>query len=394
MIFHLFCLLVGYCRIQVKDRREALATLFLRKRINVANGRREEGGGYSFLVPLYEKKRILKLLSEYHFTVESTKNGGLPPYLWSFRRRVGLILGILSAAGIITAGSLFLWNVRIVGCRTVSEADVRRLLQGQGVEVGAYIPPIDAKVAAEEILLQDPRIAYLAINIIGTTCEVQVTESKFAAPRKEQLPSSIIAAYDGLIQRVEVYDGQLMVRHGEAVRAGQVLISGLCDSYEGVARLETASGVVIAKVEREFCVEVPLVEEVVKKKSGEIKSQALIFFKKSIKLSKTSSILPPTYGTIIRKEAWTLPGGLTLPIAIETTSTVSYEKVTRKRTYSEAEALAQARMEALVAQKLENADLLTLTQCMEHTDSGVRLTWQVYCLMDIGVSSPMIGLPK
>lgn len=394
MIFHLFCLLVGYTRIWVKDRREALTTLFLRKKINVANGRREAEGGYSFIVPLYEKKQILKLLSDYHFTVESTQNGGLPPYVWSFRKRVGLILGIFSAAGIIVAGSLFLWNVRIVGCKTVSEDEIRKLLQNQGVEVGAYIPPIDAKVAAEEVLLQDPRIAFLAINIIGTTCEVQVTESKFASPPQERLPASIIAAYDGLIERVEVYDGQLTVQHGEAVRKGQVLISGLCDAAEGTYRLETASGVVIAKVEREFTVEVPLIEEVVEKKSGEIQSKSLIFFKKSIKLSKSSSILPPTYGTIIKKEAWTLPGGLVLPVAMETTEIVRYEKVTRRRTYMEAEALALDRMESLVARELQTAELLTLAQCMEHTDNGVRLTWQVYCLMDIGIASPMVGLPE
>ena len=394
MIFRLFILLVGYAQIKVANRREALLTLFLRKRVNVAMGRPKEGGGYSFVVPLYEQKKLLRLLDAYNFPVDSVQTGGLPVYLWSFRKRVGLILGILSAATVITAGSLVLWNVRIVGCETVSVQEARELLTSEGIEVGGFIPPIDAKVSASRIVLRDPRIAYVAINIIGTVCEVQVTEAKFADDTKEKYPADIVAAYDGLIERVELYDGQTMVTHGEAVRKGQVLISGLCESGEGVWRLESASGVVIAKVEREFCVEVPLTEEVTVQTRAEPIERSLIFFKKSIKLSKSSSIFPSTYGTIVKKEEWALPGGITLPIALQTVSRVGYETVVRHRTYAEAEALAEAKMESLVANALQDAQLLTLTQTMEHTETGVRLTWQVYCLMDIGESLPLVGVPR
>ena len=394
MIFRLFILLVGYAKIHVAHRREALMTLFLRKKINVAMGQRETQGGYSFVVPLYEKNRLLRLLADYQFEVSSVKTGGLPVYLWQFRKRVGLIAGILFAAAIVTGGSLVLWNLRIVGCRQLPTEEVRRLLREEGIEVGGFIPPIDAKAAASRILGKEPRIAYIAINIIGTYCEVQVSEAHFADPKTEKIPSDIVAAYDGLVQRVEMYDGQVMVGHGEAVRKGQVLISGLCEMEEGRWRLESASGVVIAKVEREFTVEVPLVEKVSVKKSEEIASRSLIFFKKSIKLSKSSSIFPPTYGTIIRKDEWVLPGSIVLPIAFQTISRVGYAAEERHRTYAQAEALAREQMESLVAKEMQGAEVLTLTQSMVHTETGVKLVWQVYCLMDIGMSSPLVGVPK
>ena len=49
MIFRLFCLLVGYARITLSGRAEAAATLFLRKKINVAAQKRTADGGLSFL---------------------------------------------------------------------------------------------------------------------------------------------------------------------------------------------------------------------------------------------------------------------------------------------------------------------------------------------------------
>ena len=373
MMFRLFCLLVGYTKFLVPRRREGLVTLFLRKEINVANGRREEGGGYSFVVPLYQKKKIQTLLAAYEFEIASVQDGGLPVYLWTMRGRVGLWLGILAAAALIFCSSLFLWNVRIVGCETLSPAEVRGLLRERGIEVGGFIPRLEVKVIANEIVLREPRIAFVAINIIGTCCEVQITEAKFPPPRQEKYPSSIVAAYDGLIERAEVYDGQLSVKCGEAVRKGQVLISGLCDSADGTYRLEAASGVVIAKVEREFCVEVPLVEKVTVKKSEKIASRSLIFFKKSIKPSKTSSIFPSTYGTIIKKEAWTLPGGIVLPIALQTVLRTEYESAVRHRTHAEAKALAQERMKSLVARELMGAEVLTLTVRQEESETWCAL---------------------
>ncbi len=395
MIFRLFCLLVGYARITLKDRAEAAATLFLREKINVSAQKKGAEGRLSFCVPLYEKRKLLRLLERYHFTVESVECGGLPPYLWQFRGRVGLLLGLCAAVAITVSGSLFLWHIRIVGCETaVSEEEVLELLANEGVEVGSYIPPIDAIVTAQEILLKDDRIAFLAVNIIGTRCEVQVTEAAFPdRSEKDDRPASLSAAYDGLIERIELYDGQVLVRHGEAVRKGQILISGLCEMEEGRWRLTAAAGKVFAKTERTFTVEVPLSEEVLRPTGEENVQRSLIFFKKTIKLFKNSSISSPTYGTIESEDSLTLSDGTPLPIAIGTKRVIAYEKVTLHRTPSEAEVLAAKRMETLAAEELGDAEVLSLTRTVTHSADSVKLTWQVYCIMDIAESVPMTGLP-
>lgn len=394
MIFRLFCLLVGYVRITLESRAEAAATLFLRKKINVASPKRDGEGRLSFAIPLYEKRRLLKLLAEYNFKIKAVEYGGMPPYLWQFRFRFGLLLGILSAAAITVAGSLFLWQIRVVGCETLSEDEVLTLLADQGVEVGSYIPPIDAIVTAQEVMLQEDRIAFIAVNIIGTRCEVQVTESAFPKDSvKDDRPSSLIAAHGGLIERIELYDGQMLVKPGEAVLPGQVLISGLCEMEEDRWRLTSAAGKIYARIERNFTVTVPLEEEIIRP-TGEISvTKSLIFFKKSVKLFETSSIFPSTYGTIIKKDALTLPDGTPLPIAIATKQTVGYQTVLLTRTPTEAEMIANQRMEALVAKDLCEAEILSLTRSIAHTDRAVTLTWRVYCIMDIAESVPMMGLP-
>jgi similar to stage IV sporulation protein len=395
MIFRLFCLLIGYVRITLQDRAEAAATLFLRKKVNVAEQKRGEGGRLSFIVPLHQKRKLLRMLSNYQFTVESVEYGGLPPYLWRFRTRFGLLLGGLAAIAITVAGSLFLWQIRVVGCEEISEEEVLRLLANEGVEVGSFIPPIDAIVTAQEMILKDDRLAYVAVNIIGTRCEVQVKESSFPQEEeKNHLPSNVVAAYDGLIERIELYDGQVLVKSGEAVRRGQTLISGMCQMDEERWRLTSADGKVFARVERTFTVEVPYKEETLRPTGEESVRKSLIFFKKSVKLFENSSIFTPTYGTIESKDALTLPDGTPLPIAIATRRIVGYEKIVRTKTPTEAERVATARMATLVAREIRDGEVLSLTRCVEHTAEGVKLTWRVYCIMDIAKVVPMTELPK
>lgn len=395
MIFRLFCLLVGYAKITLSDRAEAAATLFLRKKINIANQRKHRDKTLSFTVPLYESRRLLRLLSAHSFSVKSVEYGGLPPYLWQLRCRVGLLLGLAAAIAITLAGSRLIWQIRVVGCESVGQEEVLALLAKEGVEVGSYIPPIDAIATAQKLPLQDRRLAFVAINIIGTHCEVQVTEASFPDTNAtDDRPSSLVAMYGGLIERIELYDGQATVKPGEAVLPGQVLLSGLCELEEGRYRLTAARGKVFAKIRQSFLVEVPLSQSVLQPNGESSVKKSLIFFKKSIKLFETSSILTSTYDTIISKDALTLPGGLTLPIAIATEHTVGYTETAITRSPAEAERIAGERMAKLVSESLSEAEILSITRSVEQREDRVVLTWQVYCIMDIAKSVPLTGLPQ
>ena len=394
MIFRLFCLLIGYAKITLSGRAEAAATLFLRKRINIALQKREAEGRLSFVVPLHEVRRLIRLLNTHGFSVESVEYGGLPPYLWQFRKRFGLLVGLAAAIAITCAGSLFIWHIRVVGCERMGQEEVLTLLSQEGVEVGSFIPPIDAIVTAQKLPLRDKRLAFVAINMIGTRCEVQITESSFpdSTPQDDR-PASLVAQYGGLIERIELYDGQAMVKPGEAVLPGQVLLSGLCEMEEGRYRLTTAKGKVFAKLYRSFTVEVPLTESVLRPNGESALKKSLIFFKKSVKLFETSSILTPTYDTIISKDALTLPGGIPLPIAISSERTIGYESVTVTRSPAEAEQIATDRMAALVSKTLPQAEILSVTRKVEHAGDRVLMTWQIYCIADIAKSIPITGLP-
>lgn len=392
MIFTLFEHLLGYCRITLRGAPSAIATLFMHKKVNVARMKPTEDS-VSFECLLYEKRRILKLIADYPFEVVDCTYGGLPPLLWRYRKRFGLIAGALAASLIIWASSLFLWQIEVVGNETLADGEVLALLDAHGFSVGSYLPSVKVKQLCNSCLLDDSRIAYLAVNIIGTHCEVQVRERKAASPPEADLPSDIVATCDGQLYRLEVYSGQALLKAGETVKAGQVVISGLSKLPDETYRLDRAEGKVYAKITRDFTVTVPY-EETVKVYTGEvIEKKSLIFFKKKIKLFKNSGISLPSYDTIETSNSLTLGDGLILPISLETTAYREYVTKTLVRSEDEVRAIAEGRMAALLADELAESDVLTVSRSVVFDEVGCTLTCSVYCIADIAEEHPIVSLP-
>ncbi len=392
MMYRLLELLLGYCRITLRGSPSAIATLFLRKKVNVAR-MKSEGDCVSFEVLRYEKKRLLKLLTDYPFEIISQQNKGLPALLIRYRFRFGLMLGAASFAAIVWASSLFLWQIEIVGNESLSDREILNLLNDHGFSIGSYLPEVSVKELCNDCLLSDSRLSYLSINIIGTHCEVQVKETKTADPLPDDLPSDITAEYDGQIWRLEVYSGQALVKAGETVQAGQVVISGLFEQPDGTFRLERAYGKVYAKILREFTVTVPYETEIKVYTGRTIQRKSLNFFKKSIKLFKNSGISMPSYDTIETSNSFTIGDSLVLPVSLRTTEYREYATQTIIRGEDEVRRIAETQMADLLAAELAEAEVLTVSRTVSIDETGCHISCSIYCIMDIANEHKLVGTP-
>ena len=95
------------------------------------------------------------------------------------------------------------------------------------------------------------RIAWAGARLDGVTLRVSLQEAE-AIPQLpsggQKTPVSIYAAKDGVITSITVYDGKAKVHVGDAVLAGQELITGVLRSDETHTLLTQARGEVMATV--------------------------------------------------------------------------------------------------------------------------------------------------
>ena len=123
----------------------------------------------------------------------------------------------------------------------------------------------------------------------------------------------MIAARDGVIKSLLCTRGTPLVKPGQAVTKGQVLISGYTDCGKTVLA-QRAQGEIMAYTHRDFQVYAP---KYCLQKAGEakiIRRWSLILGKKRIKLWFGSGILGMECGRMYREYPLTLPGGFVLPV--------------------------------------------------------------------------------
>ena len=125
----------------------------------------------------------------------------------------------------------------------------------------------------------------------------------------------MVAAKDGVIQELTVLRGNVLCKAGDAVKKGQVLISGYNDCGISV-KATGAKGEVYALTRYDVDVLAPQITEL-RGKITTIKSKYYLQIgKKLINLSQDSGILDSTCVKMYTSSFLTLPGGFQLPIGL------------------------------------------------------------------------------
>lgn len=232
--------------------------------------------------------RIRPIARKSRCRVRITRRAGLPFLL---RRAAGRRLLLLSAAAMVLLlyiSSSFIWVVEVRGLKTLPEEKVFARLAGLGLRPGAYKGHLDPERLANALPLEMREIAWAGIHIEGTRAVVEVAEKTLLPEqsRPEGSPGDIVAARDGLITQILALAGEPLVRAGDTVRQGQVLIRGIVNPWGEGAVPEKgalppapvrARGIVRARVWYDTYVEMPLVIKTAVR-TGKVYSRRLVRF--------------------------------------------------------------------------------------------------------------------
>ena len=326
---------------------------------------------------------------------------GLPQFLRRYRKRIGLPIGFLLLLILTKLSTQFVWDITVSGNEVLSDTAIVESLEELGCSVGSYIPSVDFYRICHAFLLENEEIAWISVNMVGTTAQVEVIETAAKDGAEENgngTPSNLLARFGGEIVRTETASGKVAVAPGQTVEAGQLLVSGVVDvgrEEEGRFVLVPSRGKVYARTERSLTVEVPFLQT--KKVLAEERTYEKIikFFGKNIKIKENSSILPDGCDIIEENRRIVLleelAGGVSLPIFVKTKSIRCYQDVTVSLTADEAKTVAVLEMTALFEAEFKEAEILARTETVETSSEGLRLVWQIVSIENIAEESP-IGL--
>ncbi|MBQ1411079.1 MAG: sporulation protein YqfD [Oscillospiraceae bacterium] len=284
---------------------------------------------------------------------------GLPSLLRRLRRRPVLAVGMLLAVLLAWLLQNFVWFLRVEGNERLSEQEILNALAEEGVCFGTWGPTLDSTYLKHRMLYRMPALRWLAVNREGGVVTVLVAEREQEEPHLEtDGVAHIVATRPGIIREISVINGFTELKPGDTVQPGDILISGIAEWTTHV-QATRAMGEVYADTLR-------LTETVCpalaweKNYTGRTETCVTwIIQRKRRKISGNSSIFGTSCDRMIEMKTWTLPGGYTLPVTVETVTLLEYTLEPVSLSPEQAEALLggeslRLTMEQMVAGRVQN----------------------------------------
>ena len=296
------------------------------------------------------------------------------------RLRKGLVVGSMLFCLLLWQLSGGIWVIRVEGNRTVSDAEILQVLEPLGVRIGGRFSAVDIPTLQLTALQRLPKLGWLTVNQSGSVLTVMVNEKAPTVPVEETDPANVVAARDGVIVSLTVTGGQAVVKVGDAVTKGSLLISGVTDSPVGPL-LRRAGGKVVARTTVTLTATVPFTESVTVQREA-LRQRSLTVFGWQIPLY-TDGAVKPSYTPHTHTHPVTV-GEMPLPLGWQETVYTVPHTVTVTRTAEEASRLAAAALERQEHTALQDATVLSSAVTSETGEEGVTVTGTYVCLLEIG----------
>ena len=278
-----------------------------------------------FSVTRFDFRKLRKLADKRGEKLTVRRRYGI---FWAMKRlekRPVLIGGV----SILLAAALFLpsriFFIRVEGNAAVPTRQILSEAEKCGIVFGASRRTVRSEKMKNALLASIPELQWAGINTKGCLAVISVRE-KTSAEQKDSEPavSGIVACRDGVIVSCTVEKGNTLCKVGQAVRKGELLVSGYTDC--GISIRATRSvGEIFAQTSHTLDVVTPGEYAVKGEITGSGKRYALLIGKKRINFYKDSGISNTTCDKMSEVKPCTLPGGFTLPVALVTEQWISYK---------------------------------------------------------------------
>lgn len=253
-----------------------------------------------------------------------------------------------------------------------------------GIRFGASRQEVRSEKMKNTLLAAMPELQWAGINTKGCTAVITVREREIIQQAEQPAGiSSLVASRDGVISSFTVTRGSPMCAVGQAVKAGQILISGYTDCGLLIQGCR-AEGEIFADTHRSVAAVLPSQWS----EKGEIQSvkkkYSLRIGKKYINFQKDSGIWDTICDRIYEEKYVVAPGGFRLPIALIVETVTYSEPIPGNYPEEEAKAALENFAERYLRQQMVAGKITLSAKLFETSEGTYRMDGQFACREMIG----------
>ncbi len=273
MIIRFYRILFGYLRVRFDgDFKERILSLCAQNGITLWATRLKDEKIESN-ISVREFKRLRTIARGKGIKAHIVKKRGVPFITNRYKQRYGILAGIIAFFLIIGLMSDYIWIIDVNGNNKITDKYILSACDSIGIKNGIKKDSIYPKIEREKLMLKLDGIAWASLNIEGSRLTVNVTETKEKDKETEKF-SNLKANADGVIKKLDIVSGTSVVKVGQAVMKGDLLVSGIIETVDGT-RFVKSKGEIIAISQNEI-----VLKEDYKQKplifTGEIKTKRVL----------------------------------------------------------------------------------------------------------------------
>ncbi len=376
----------GWARVELACRySERAVNICARNHVEFWDLKRTEDGAAQMSVSIPGYLKLRRVAGETGaFSVKIVRRSGVPFFLWRIRKRYALLIGLIACVLLTALSSVYVWQIDVVGNETVPTSQILAALRNEGVDIGTCVLDITEERVANRMLLDIPELSFITLNNHGSRIEVIVRE-KVAKPElyDREVPTGVFARKAGIISEITALEGWQTVKAGDAVDAGDELISAWVPQGKGF--LTHASGKVQARTWYEMSLKMPL-ETAKKEYTGEKHTRtAIILGGKRINLYFLGGNPYGSCDKITTYKTLTLPGGAVLPVKIVRDTYEEYDRTTAGLSEEEAGQILSVKLLELLEDEIGDGWIVSREFETKNDNGVVTVTLHAECVEEIGV---------
>lgn len=315
----------------------------------------------------------------------------MPFVLNKYKKRKVFLVALLIIVAIIFTLSNFVWNIEIRGNEKVSKEELITLLEENGLKIGVFKPKVDSKKVIQAIRLQRNDLAWVGIEMVGTNAIVKIVESD---PKpdiiNEEEYCNIVSNKVGIITKITAQNGTSLVKEGDIVKNGDVLIGGWLEGKYTGTRYVHAKGEIQAKVWYSKKGKMDLKIEKNEPTGQEEKAYGMSLNNFQINLPKSVPKFE-NYDTIVKKEKLKIFSNFYFPMEFQTTTYVETKKEIIQYSKEEAKQRLTNKLQEELQQEIEHKENIVNTQ-INYKDKSTYVEVEVIyeVLENIGTKEKLI----
>ena len=337
-------LILGYVRVEIEGYYiERFINICQNKKILIWNLKRENGVKLFCNIGIKDFKKLKIISRKTNCKIKIVKKKGIPFLLHRYKKRKIFAMFLIVIAFFIYTSSKYVWNVDIKVEENLMIENIEEDLEDLGLKKGILKSKIDTDKLVNEIRLKRNDISWIGIDLKGTNAIIKIVK---ADEKPDLIENSdfcnIVAEKSGVITNIIAQNGTAIVKAGDEVHKGDVLIAGYMEGKYTEKRYVHSLGKVQAKIKYQKSEKIYLNQEILKESGNQEKKLQIKFNNFKINFYKTLSKFK-IYDTIYTEKKLKIFSNFYLPISI--VEITNKEQIKENKKYSKEEAIELKKQE-------------------------------------------------